>query len=182
MKSTQFQLFTTPTPHRLGVVPELHIPSSTAPEVLFESQSIGKPSKTDNRQIHHDTESYDIGHDDDDPDRCKACGADFDLDGYCVGCGAPADLGSSDENEDEEDALSDFRGPQNSPLRDEVVVRRAPPSDSDEEDAPFDPRGPQNKPLRVVRRATPPSDLDEGDDFRGPHSDDGYYGDDSRSV
>ncbi|KAG8942155.1 hypothetical protein FRC04_003845 [Tulasnella sp. 424] len=72
-----------------------------------------------------EVEDYYIGHDEDDLDVCEACGADFDLDGYCVGCGAPADFGYSDEEEDEEDAASDG-GPGSSPSSDEEVVWQDP--------------------------------------------------------
>ncbi|KAG8942154.1 hypothetical protein FRC04_003844 [Tulasnella sp. 424] len=59
------------------------------------------------------------------PGPVPACGADFDLDGYCVGCGAPAEFGYSDEDEDEEDAASDV-GPGSSPSSEEEVVWQDP--------------------------------------------------------
>ncbi|KAG8991103.1 hypothetical protein FRB90_001463 [Tulasnella sp. 427] len=81
-------------------------------------------------------EEYYVGHDDDDLEVCEACGSDFDLDGYCVGCGAPADFMYSDEDDDgeddEDDPVSDG-GPNSGPSSDEEVVWQDPIGHSDED-------------------------------------------------
>lgn len=124
----------------LGIEPEEEAalapgtsPAGASASALSDDPWAGIFADVDENDEDEEVEDYYIGHDDDDLDVCEACGADFDLDGYCIGCGAPADYGYSDEDDDEDEDAASAGGPGSGPSSDEEVVWQDPMGHSEDE-------------------------------------------------